>query len=55
MPKEAVVEKESIESIRNRLITECRTEPEKERPGYVNGVLDYYNELRKQQDKEEAQ
>jgi len=54
MPKEAVLEQESIESIRNRLITECRAEPEKERPGYVNGVLDFYNELRKQQDKEEV-
>ena len=35
--------KETIEDVRNRLITECRREQEAERAGYVNGVLDMYN------------
>lgn len=46
--------KETLEDIRNRLITECHKEPEAQRSGYVNGVLDLYNAVKKQQ-KEEAQ
>lgn len=41
--------KETLEDIRNKLITECRSEPEKERPGYINGILDMYNAARKLQ------
>lgn len=44
--------KETLEDIRNRLITECRKEPEHERPGYVNGILDFYNEIKKLQGEE---
>lgn len=44
--------KETIEDIRNRLLTECKKEPEEQRAGYVNGILDFYNTLRMQQDKE---
>jgi hypothetical protein len=40
--------KETIEDIRNRLITECKREPEANRAGYINGVLDMYNEVRRQ-------
>ncbi len=42
--------KETLEDIRNRLITECRREPEIERPGYVNGILDFYNAIKHQED-----
>ena len=42
--------KETLEDVRNKLITECKREPETERPGYVNGILDMYNAVRKLQD-----
>jgi hypothetical protein len=45
--------KETLEDIRNRLITDCKREPEAERAGYINGLLDMYNAARKLQ-KEEA-
>jgi hypothetical protein len=45
--------KETIENARNRLITECHKEPEAQRSGYINGVLDMYNEARKIKDEEE--
>ena len=41
---------ETIEEIRNRLLTESRLQPEQNRPGYVNGVLDFYNELKKKEE-----
>ena len=41
---------ETIEEIRNRLITESRLQPELTRPGYVNGVLDFYNEIKKREE-----
>ena len=44
--------KETLEDVRNRLLTECRREQESERAGYVNGVLDFYNEVRKLKDEE---
>lgn len=46
--------KETLEDIRNRLITECRREPEAERAGYVNGVLDMFNAVKKLQKGEEV-
>lgn len=47
--------KETLEDIRNRLITECQREPEVQRAGYVNGVLDMYNAARKLKDEEVVQ
>lgn len=41
---------ETIEEIRNRLITESKQQPEQTRPGYVNGVLDFYNEIKKREE-----
>jgi len=42
--------KETLEDIRNRLITECKREQESERAGYVNGVLDMYNAAKEVKD-----
>ena len=47
--------KETIEDVRNRLITECRREQESERAGYVNGVLDMYNEAKRLEKDREAE
>ena len=44
MPVEAV---ETLEEIMNRLLNGCRKEPEAQRSGYINGVLDMYNEAKK--------
>jgi hypothetical protein len=44
--------KETLEDIRNRLITECHREPEVQRSGYVNGILDFYNAIKHQEDLE---
>jgi hypothetical protein len=40
--------KETLEDIKACLINECRREPEVERAGYINGVLDFYNAILKQ-------
>lgn len=42
---------ETLESVRNKLLTECPREPENQRSGYVNGVLDMYNAVKKLQRK----
>ncbi len=39
----------SLEEIRNKLLTESRIEDEQQKAGYVNGVLDMYNEAKKRQ------
>ncbi len=39
--------KETLEDIRNRLITECHKEPQEQRSGYVNGVLDMFNAVKR--------
>jgi hypothetical protein len=44
-----VFAKESLEDIRNRLIQDCSKEPEQQRSGYVNGILDFYNAAKKQE------
>lgn len=41
--------KETLEDIRNRLVTQCRYEPEAQRAGYINGVLDMYNATKKKE------
>ena len=41
----------ALEDIRNRLITECHAEPVDQRAGYINGILDMYNEAKKRQEK----
>ena len=41
--------KETLEDVRNRLITECHAEPAEQKSGYVNGVLDMYNAAKKLQ------
>lgn len=46
--------KETLEELRNRLIAESRREPMEARPGYINGVLDFYNAVKKQQKDEES-
>jgi hypothetical protein len=43
----AVIFKETLEDLRNRLILECKVEPQEQRAGYVNGVLDMYNLAKK--------
>ena len=44
---------ETLEDVRNRLITECRREQDSERPGYVNGILDMYSAVKKLREKGE--
>ena len=39
----------SLEDIRNRLISACTAEPAEQRSGYINGILDMYNESKKRQ------
>ena len=41
---------ETLEEVRNRLIIESRLQPEHQRTGYVNGVLDMYNLVKKRED-----
>lgn len=42
--------KETLEDVRNKLITECHREPELQRSAYINGVLDMYNATKKLQE-----
>lgn len=49
--KEKINMPESLEEIRNRLIMESSAQPEEWRPGYVNGILDFYSQAKR---KEEA-
>ena len=45
----------TLEQIRNDLLIGAKTgETEDERSGYINGVLDMYNETRKEMDKCQA-
>lgn len=46
--------KETFEDVRNKLITDCRKEPEAERAGYINGVLDLYNAAKRLEKDKEA-
>ena len=44
MPAQTV---ETLEEIRNRLLSESRKQKDDEKPGYINGVLDFYLEAKK--------
>lgn len=39
-----------LSDMRNKLVLDCKLEPEEQRAGYVNGVLDMYNEAKKRQE-----
>lgn len=40
---------QTLEEIRDCLITNSRMQKEDQRAGYVNGILDFYNEIKKQE------
>jgi len=46
--------KETLEEIRNRLISDCTKEPVDQRSGYINGILDFYSAAKKQREENEG-
>lgn len=42
----SIMTKDTIEDIRNRLIQTCPKEPQEQRSGYINGILDFYNAMK---------